>query len=57
MTENELHDLRNRAANLVRLLDEWEPGLFTWSGAVSDAWFNVVQWAPEAARNRLNHHD
>ncbi len=54
MTDDQLHDLRDRASRLVKLLDEWEPGIFTWCDAVNQEWWNVVQWAPEAAKRRLS---
>lgn len=48
MEESQLNDLKDRAKRLVRLLDEWEPGLFSWQGAANQSWFDVVMWAPEA---------
>jgi hypothetical protein len=53
MTEDKLYDLRMRVERLARLLDQWEPGIFLWNGAVNDAWWDVVQWAPEAAKQRM----
>lgn len=53
MNEDQLHDLHDRTTELLDLLDEWEPGLFTWNSAVNDAWWKIVQWAPKAALRRL----
>ena len=51
---NKLDDLRLRTYKLMAVLEGSEPGLFTWQACVNEAWWNVVNWAPEAARERLD---
>ena len=54
MTNDQLADLKERANKLAKILnEEWEPGLLVWSGTVNELWWDVVQWAPDAARRHL----
>lgn len=44
MNEDQLVDLKAKVESLAKLLEELQPGLFTWECAVSDRWADIVEW-------------